>query len=135
MATTLTYLGQLYQSEGKYQEAEQCYQQSIEKSPDKARAALPLASLYEAQAHYDKAEPLLTAALAEMTQPPAQDSTQTEQQLDATVLAGILDMQGRVNTALGNYSAARTSFQQNLANNLLPPAPAAKPTAGRAGQG
>lgn len=133
IATALTYLGQLYQSEGKYQEAEQCYQQSIEKSPDKARAALPLASLYEAQAHYDKAEPLLTAALAEMTQPPAQDSTQTEQQLDATVLAGILDMQGRVNTALGNYSAARTSFQQNLANNLLAPASPGSKANGLAG--
>lgn len=124
VATALKYLGQLYQSQGKYPQAVQSYQQSLEKSPNQPVAALPLASLYMEQADYRQAEPLLTAALAELATPAAEGSSEFGQQLQPTLLAAAINMQGRNQTQLGNYTAATASFQQNLNNplNLLPPA-------------
>lgn len=124
MATVLQQLGRLYQEQGNYPQAAQAYQQSRDKSPDKTHAALPLASLYMDQADYTHAEPLLTDLLAQLTKPPAQGSTALERQLQPTLLAATLNMQGRNDTQLGKYAEAAASFQQNIANgdNLPPPA-------------
>ena len=72
MATSLDNLGSLYDSQGKYGDAEPLYRRSLairEKAlgadhPDAAQSLNNLAALYKAQGKYGDAEPLHRRALA-----------------------------------------------------------------------
>jgi tetratricopeptide (TPR) repeat protein len=77
-AATLDNLGQLYQDQGRYEEAEPLYRRSLaikEKAlppdhPDTATTLNNLAGLYRAQGRYEEAEPLYQRSpLIILTQP------------------------------------------------------------------
>ena len=125
----LTHLGQLYQQQGRYLDAERYYQQSIalirknqHQSP-LVTTLIALASLYMEQKAYDKAAPLLQNALNAQAQSPTENPSKFEQAVQTTVQASLLEMQANNDLQLGKYAEARNSFQQNINNpqNLLPP--------------
>jgi tetratricopeptide (TPR) repeat protein len=76
VAGSLNNLAYLYQSQGRYDEAEPLYRQALElrrellgeRHPQVATSLNNLAGLYESQGRYDEAEPLYLEALAMLAQ-------------------------------------------------------------------
>ncbi len=113
LGTNLSYLALLYESQGRYSEAEPLYQQAIEivkialpeNHPSLATDLNNLANLYRFQGRYSEAEPLYQQAIeiVKIALPENHPFLAT----DLNNLAGLYKSQGR-------YSEAETLYQQAI---------------------
>ncbi|MDZ8261154.1 tetratricopeptide repeat protein [Nostoc sp. ChiQUE01b] len=114
LATSLNNLAYLYDSQGRYSEAEPLYQQALaldrkllgESHPDVATSLNNLAGLYDSQGRYSEAEPLYQQALALRRKLLGEEHPDVATSLNN--LAYLYDSQGR-------YSEAEPLYQQALA--------------------
>ena len=113
VATALNNLAGLYESQGRYSEAEPLYKQSLEiirtslpaDDPDLATSINNLAGLYHAQGRYSEAEPLFIQAIEIDRKSLPADHSQLATHLNN--LASLYRVQGR-------YSEAEPLFMQAL---------------------
>jgi tetratricopeptide (TPR) repeat protein len=111
-ASTLSNLAYLYDSQGRYAEAEPLYLQALELSkrllgedhPNVATSLNNLAYLYESQGRYDQAEPLYLQALELRKRLLGEDHPDVAQSLNN--LAGLYYSQGRYDQAEPLYLQA-----------------------------
>jgi tetratricopeptide (TPR) repeat protein len=101
LASSLSDLALIYQSQGKYEQAEPLHMQALEmrkrllgeEHPDVARSLNNLAALYESQGKYEKAEPLLLQALEMRKRFLGEEHPEVAQSLNN--LAGLYYSQGK----------------------------------------
>ncbi|MBW4517949.1 MAG: tetratricopeptide repeat protein [Timaviella obliquedivisa GSE-PSE-MK23-08B] len=113
VASSLVWLGRLYQDQGRYSEAEPLYLQALEiyqsqlgqDHPSTATSLNNLAGLYESQGRYSEAEPLYLQALEIRRSQLGQDHPDTAMSLNN--LAELYRSQGR-------YSEAEPLYLQAL---------------------
>jgi len=111
LSSSLNYLAGLYQSQGRYSEAEPLYLQALEidrrslpeDHPDLASALNNLAGLYESQGRYSEAEPLYLQAV---------EIYRRSLPEDHPILAISLNNLAQVYKSQGRYSEAEPLFLQ-----------------------
>ncbi len=114
LATTLNYLGLVYDAQGKYAEAEPLYKRSLAilenalgpEHPDVAKSLNNLAELYRAQGHYAEAEPLYQRSLAIWEKALGPKHPDVAKSLNNLAL---------LYEALGRYTEAEPLYQRSLA--------------------
>ncbi|MFM7716653.1 MAG: CHAT domain-containing protein, partial [Microcystis sp.] len=122
-ASSLNNLAGLYESQGRYSEAEPLYKQALaiskqqlgDNHPDTAISLNNLAELYRVQGRYSEAEPLLKQALSIRKQQLGDNHPDTASSLNN--LAGLYESQGRYSEAEPLYKEALAIRKQQLGDN------------------
>src|SRR4028119_2284901 len=123
LSSSLNYLAGLYQSQGRYSEAEPLYLQAVEihrrslpeDHPDLAIHLNNLALLYKSQGRYSEAEPLYLQALEIHRRSLPEDHPSLATHLNN--LAGLYESQGRYSEAEPLYLQALEIFRNKWSKN------------------
>ncbi|MGB3293029.1 MAG: tetratricopeptide repeat protein [Phormidesmis sp.] len=119
-ASSLDWLANVYQNQGRHEQAEPLYEQALalrrkllgEEHPDVANSLNNLAALYDSQGRYEQAEPLYEQALALRCKLLGEEHSDVAASLNN--LAGLYSSQGRCEQAEPLYEQALALYRKLL---------------------